>query len=260
MLKLIINADDFGYDVARNDAILECFAKKEITTATIMVNMPGFEDAVARAHKDGLATRVGLHLNFTQGIPLTNEIKLCPNFCNSDGTFNAKFHRSKIGRLFLSAKEKAAVYAEAKAQMLRYKDVGLTMMHLDSHHHSHTDPAMCKIVCPLAKELGFKSIRLSRNFMVQGFSKKIYKWCVNRIIRSNSSWTSEYFTAFPEINKHWQSLVEGETVVEMMVHPNYIEKTGNKFLCDFRDLWTPISAFLQSHKKDCQLITFLDLK
>lgn len=257
MVKLIINADDFGFDVSRNDAILECFAKKEITTTTIMVNMPGFEDAVIRAHELELENRVGLHLNFTQGNPLTDEIKQFPNFCNGDGMFNAKFHRSKIGRLFLSAKEKAAVYAEAKAQMLRYKDAGLTMMHLDSHHHSHTDPAMCKIVCPLAKELGFKSIRLSRNFMVKGAAKQVYKWYVNKLIRRNSCRTADLFTNFDDLKKGWDALLNTSMQVEVMTHPNYNSKSTE--LYDYRALWKPISEFLNEHCNEIKKITFLEL-
>lgn len=260
MIKLIINADDFGFDIARNDAILECFEKKEISTTTIMANMPGFEDGVARAHKLGLQDCIGLHLNFTQGMPLTKEIKAFPNFCNPDGSFNAHFHRSKLGRFFLSRKTKKAIYNEAKAQMLRYKDAGFTMMHLDSHHHSHTDPVICKIVCPLAKKLGFKSIRLSRNFNVVGSVKKMYKWYVNRIIKRNSNYTSDVFTAFFEVNKYWESLVKSDSTIEMMVHPNYGSSNNQKReLYDYNNFWSPISSFLKEHRDEMKMITFLDL-
>ena len=95
-------ADDFGFDIARNDAILDCFENNQISTTTIMANMPGFEDGVKRVFENGLQNRVGLHLNFTQGMPLTDDIKRFPVFCNVDGTFNAKFHHSKINRFILS--------------------------------------------------------------------------------------------------------------------------------------------------------------
>ena len=259
MVKLIINADDLGYDNPRNDAILECFETKQISTATVMVNMPGFEDAVARVHTNNLQNCVGLHLNFTQGSPLTEEIKQFSIFCDSDGFFNASFHRSKFGRFFLSSKAKKAVYKEARAQMLRYIEAGFTMMHLDSHHHSHTDPVICKIVCPLAKELGFKSIRLSRNFKVVGFVKILYKWYVNRIIRQNACKTSEYFTDFNGVEKNWASLVEDNGVAEIMVHPNYIDADTEKCLRDYNDLWVSILDFLEKHKYEFQLMTFSEL-
>lgn len=259
MVNLIINADDFGFDIARNDAILDCFKNNQISTTTIMANMPGFEDGVKRVFENGLQNRVGLHLNFTQGMPLTDDIKRFPVFCNADGTFNAKFHRSKINRLILSKENQLAILKEAEAQMRRYTAVGFTLMHMDSHHHSHTDPVICRIVCPLAKKYGFNSIRLSRNFHIQGLLKKLYKRYVNKIIKENSNCTTDIFLAFSDIKKNWQKLLKMNKTVEVMVHPNYHNCGEGLIMCDFRDNWDSISTFLDSHKHEYSLMTFLDL-
>ena len=46
---LFVNADDFGLSHEVNMAIVEAFKKGLINNTTIMVNMPGFEEAVRLA-------------------------------------------------------------------------------------------------------------------------------------------------------------------------------------------------------------------
>ena len=53
---LIITADDMGYNVERNQGIIECFEKGGITNSSLMVNGVACEDAVKLALKYGLPT------------------------------------------------------------------------------------------------------------------------------------------------------------------------------------------------------------
>ena len=52
MVRLIINADDLGYAKVNNDAIFELMDDGKITSATLMTNADGFEDAVAKWEVD----------------------------------------------------------------------------------------------------------------------------------------------------------------------------------------------------------------
>ena len=70
---MIINADDFGYSAEVNEAVSECFRAGVINRATIMVNMPGAEEAARIARENGFFDRVGLHINLTEGKALTDE-------------------------------------------------------------------------------------------------------------------------------------------------------------------------------------------
>jgi predicted glycoside hydrolase/deacetylase ChbG (UPF0249 family) len=63
--KIIANADDFGLNDEVNQAIVEAFEKHMISSATLMANMPGFEEACELAHRHGLLGRIGVHLNLT---------------------------------------------------------------------------------------------------------------------------------------------------------------------------------------------------
>ena len=53
---LIITADDMGYNVERNQGIIECFEKGGITNSSLMVNGVASEDAAKLALKHGLPT------------------------------------------------------------------------------------------------------------------------------------------------------------------------------------------------------------
>jgi len=50
--------------------------------------MEGFKDAVHLFHANKyLQENVGVHINLTEGYPLTEEIKKCKRFCNEYGLF-----------------------------------------------------------------------------------------------------------------------------------------------------------------------------
>ena len=53
---LIVTADDMGYNVERNEGIVECFLNKAVTNASLMVNGVACEDAAEQALKHGLPT------------------------------------------------------------------------------------------------------------------------------------------------------------------------------------------------------------
>src|SRR6201996_9739990 len=79
---LIINADDFGLSSIVNRAILSGMEEGLVTSTSMMANMPGFEHGVglARVHAK-LAGRIGVHLNLTEGPPLTKPVLDLPLFC-----------------------------------------------------------------------------------------------------------------------------------------------------------------------------------
>lgn len=54
--RLIITADDMGYNVERNRGIIECFQRGAITNSSLMVNGIAAADAAHLALKYGLPT------------------------------------------------------------------------------------------------------------------------------------------------------------------------------------------------------------
>ena len=93
-MGLIRNADDFGKSESVNRAIMTCFEKGFVDRTTLMVNMDAAESAVSLAKSAGFADRVGIHLNLTEGMPLTAPIRSNPLLCDANGRFHAAFRQT----------------------------------------------------------------------------------------------------------------------------------------------------------------------
>jgi len=259
MIKLIVNADDFGWDENRTKAIVEAYRRGIVTTTTIMANMPWFDQAVDMAKSVGLFPHIGLHLCLTEGMPLTDSIRRSRLFCREDGSFHGRFHVSPFRRLVLPAFERQSVAEEAEAQMSRYVEAGLPMMHLDSHHHSHTDLSIARVVMPLAHKFGFHTVRLSRN-LGPGLTplKKFYKVFINRQLCRQMSPNADFFCAFHDLASCWRNLPDG-VCVEIMAHPLYRDAESGELSMDgeFMDFRSPIKEmadFWIVHENDMRLI------
>ena len=64
--RLIVNADDFGRSRSINTAVIRAHQQGILTAASLMVNEPAFDEAVALAKKNP-ALGVGLHLTLLCG-------------------------------------------------------------------------------------------------------------------------------------------------------------------------------------------------
>ena len=60
-LRLIVNADDFGLSPSVNAAVIRAHREGILTSASLMVNEPGFDEAVKLAQENP-RLGVGLHL------------------------------------------------------------------------------------------------------------------------------------------------------------------------------------------------------
>lgn len=216
-MPLIIHADDFGINESVSKCIAECFAKGWVTETSLMVNMPYADDAIELAKREGFANKVGLHLNLSQGMPMTDAIKAFPRLCNSDGTFNKRFHHSFVTRFLLSRAESAAIKKEIEAQIEKFCSYGGLMMKLDSHHHVHTDWSVYRILEAVALANGIKALRISATLHKVGPIKELYKCFLNKRIRARFE-TCNHFDGY---NESMISVLEAGCSVELMTHPMY---------------------------------------
>ncbi|MGE5527738.1 MAG: carbohydrate deacetylase [Patescibacteria group bacterium] len=137
---LIVNADDFGLTAGVNRGIVYAHTNGIVTSTTLMVNMPGFADAVALAGRTpGLA--VGLHLNLTYGRPVLPPWRV-PSLVDSEGAF------VRDPRYVIDRGRVEEIEAEFAAQAERFTATGLALSHLDSHHHLHAE---VKFLAPMAR-------------------------------------------------------------------------------------------------------------
>ena len=124
--RLIVNADDFGLARSVSTGIIDAYQAGQLSSTTLMVNMPGTEEAVDLAERHpGLG--VGLHFNLTEGRPLTDARSLV----DADGEFLLRgelIRRAARGRL-----RPDEITRELTAQLDRFVSLGLSPTHLDSH-------------------------------------------------------------------------------------------------------------------------------
>lgn len=221
-MKYIINADDFGKSKSVNDAIVQCFAEKLITNATIMVNMPCSDEAVNLAKENGFFEKIGLHLNITEGKPLT-EVNDCGRII-TDSYFNGWLKDDMTKGFLLTKKERLVIENEINLQMEKFLEYGFMFRHLDSHHHVHTYPIVLECIKNSKYINSFDSIRISRNISVKGI-KGIYKKFINRKIRKLCTCATDYFGNFDDYLIHEKELNGMEGIAELMSHP-YISEDG----------------------------------
>jgi chitin disaccharide deacetylase len=137
--RLIINADDLGYDAAVDRGLLRAMREGVVTSATLMVNTPFSAEAARTAR--GLP--VGLHLNLARGRPVSEGF---PASFLQDGAFS---------ELRASALPAAVVEDEARAQLaLAERLLGTRPTHLDVHKHLHRFPGVLEGVARAARAAG----------------------------------------------------------------------------------------------------------
>jgi hypothetical protein len=209
--KVIVNADDFGMSAESNRAITEAFEQNVISSATLMTNMPGFEEACGLAHRYGLLGKIGVHLNLTSGAPLSDPIRRCPRLCDELGML-----RGRQTRFWLSKRERLAVRVELAAQVEACLSRGLRPTHLDSHHHVHTEWAIGSVVIDVARQYGIGAVRLSRN-CGPGIDllRTLYKFAYNTRLRMHGLAKTRYFGSSADVRG---ILAARSGDVEVMVH------------------------------------------
>ncbi|MCR4923814.1 MAG: ChbG/HpnK family deacetylase [Lachnospiraceae bacterium] len=228
-MPLIVNGDDFGKDEATTKAILEAFEKNYINSTTLMVNMPYAEEAV-RLAKESNIEAIGLHLNLTEGFPLSGDIKNNPLICSKDGSFNAAFYHNLKYRLYMDEQTIAQIEAEFRAQIDKFKDYGFKRLHIDSHHHVHTNYPVFQALKRLSGTYRLDYLRLSRNMYKGGnILNRIYKLSYNNKVKKLAGDSTDLFGSYTDIlsfcafdDKRLEALLRSKKV-EVMVHPMYDE-------------------------------------
>lgn len=229
-MALIVNADDFGISEEVNKAISSCFNRQIIDRTTIMVNMPDAVKGIDIAEKNGFFDKVGLHINLTEGTPLTDSIKENALFCDENGRFNQVFYHNTKLRLMMNARSVYDVEQEIEAQIRLYRDFGFKLNHIDSHHHVHTNLPVLKAIENLSKVYSFSSIRLSRNLYRGGsIPNRMYKLYYNSRVKKSCKNTTDYFGSFDDLCSYFDFSKDNglekltnfvnKHDVEVMVHP-----------------------------------------
>jgi predicted glycoside hydrolase/deacetylase ChbG (UPF0249 family) len=152
--RLIINADDFGISQGVNIGIIEAAVAKVVTSTSMIVNLPGFADALDRAVSCP-SLSLGLHLNLTVGRPLADVPSLTRRRTGEFYPLPMLIARASLGLLKASD-----IARECLAQIDRMIEAGFPPTHLDSHRHVHSHPAISSAVTRAAASRGVFQVRV----------------------------------------------------------------------------------------------------
>jgi predicted glycoside hydrolase/deacetylase ChbG (UPF0249 family) len=152
--RLVINADDLGISRGVNTGIMEAARAGVVTSASMLVNLPGFANALDRAASCAPLS-IGLHLNLTLGRPLSKASSLTRPDTGEFYPLAVLITKASLGRL-----DAEDIAGECKAQIDRMTDAGFPPTHLDSHRHIHAHPAIFGAVRDAAASRGLSRIRV----------------------------------------------------------------------------------------------------
>jgi chitin disaccharide deacetylase len=218
MSNLIINADDFGISKAVNYAIMAAMDSNICTDTTLLANFDESENAANLAISMNRTDRVGIHLNLTEGLPLSLKIRNEPRFCNQEGYF----HNKKLKRIVLLSKsEKVAVQEELTSQIRLCRKFGIPISHADSHNHIHEEPGLGLLVMDILKNENIPYLRLTNNIGETSFVNKIYRNTYNLVLGFKGLALTEYFGSITNLS-NYTKMIDENSVVELMIHPGKI--------------------------------------
>lgn len=155
--KAIFTADDFGLDEAVNEAVERAHRDGVLTSASLMVTAPAAADAVARAKRlPNLA--VGLHLVLVQGTPALSPDAVAPLLGRGGAFLNSPAAAGL--RYFFSPSARAALAAEIREQFEAFRRTGLPLDHVDGHTHLHIHPTIFSLLLEIGPDYGMRAMRV----------------------------------------------------------------------------------------------------
>ena len=214
-MVVIINADDLGISPRVNREIFRLAAEGAITSATLLANGEAVEDAAAEVGKFPRVS-FGVHLNLTEFQPVAASAGLGPIIDEA-----GRFRGNHIREIRLDGELKAAIFREWCAQIDKLIGLGIKPSHIDSHHHTHTIPALFPVLRTVGKKYGITKVRVSRNFYLDTdpVMLRLKKSLYNAALRHVGGFrTTDLFSGFDMfLGRNGGSC--GAKSIELMVHP-----------------------------------------
>jgi hopanoid biosynthesis associated protein HpnK len=158
--RLIVNADDFGQSRSINEAVIRAHREGILTTASLMVNEPACEEAVSLA-KANPRLGIGLHLTLSHGHAALSPEKI-PGLVNERGEFGNGPVTNGL-RYFLARDLRGQLRRELHAQFEKFRATGLPLDHVNGHLHFHLHPSVFRMLMEDNQSFGIRQMRLTRD-------------------------------------------------------------------------------------------------
>ena len=200
---------------------------------------------------------MGVHVNLTCAKALFSE-----NILTENGLLNNTF--VKLLFKWKSKKVLESLEKEIELQILKIKEIGIEISHIDGHEHVHIIPSVNKIVRKLAKKYEIKRVREINEGLFESWKYNGRTASVSNVIKllllkflsffnENSGKTGFYSMLNTcEINGHnlFNFLKKSKTYdrVEVMLHPALNEFDNKEYYKTFDPRF--VTFFQDEHRKD----------
>jgi chitin disaccharide deacetylase len=237
MKRLIVNADDLGADVGRNEGIFEAIEAGVVTSVSILSNSPALEDALLRIRSlDSNTISLGVHCNLSEGRPVSSGLK---RLTGSDGRFHGKRATQQLLIRPIDPEMETEIRRELEAQISMLLDAGIPLDHLDGHQHVHILPAVIGMAMAAAKSHGIPWVRIPEEQPItlgdlpDDEAEEAISFCTRAkaarpLFRESGLLIPDHFRGLylkgrlPD--SHWMKFLKGipQGITELMVHPGRV--------------------------------------
>lgn len=224
MVKIILNADDFGRSLERNKAIDDSFKQGLIRSAGLIVTGKCLQNAIDYINIGGYSKDVHLHLNLStslrdgnpEDIPLTETMRRDPFFCNEGKFFNYKGLPNKFSDII----KWKMVFRELVAQYEKFIKVTngeADYKHVDFHLWYNLTWPVSVALNMFIRKYKIKSVRFIGVHHMKSRRYRLLSWLsrpfrVNSIPATNIDYYLTNRKSFSNYN-----------IIELYCHPNYKE-------------------------------------
>jgi len=225
-IKVIFNADDFGYTKGVNRAIIDSHAKGITSSATLMANAGAFDDAVSLA-KANPHLGVGVHLNVVEFRPIIQGLQYIVKNTGELYSYTA-LSKALTDNAKMVSEE---LEMEFDAQIQRCLSTGLNITHLDSHQHFANKQEVVDILIRIAKKY---------NLPIRSFKKRNNIVTVDHCISGTALEQVDYIIWTIESHR-----VQGDQAIEIYWHPGHID-------AEYMEVGSPSDNFKKQRKRDTE--------
>jgi predicted glycoside hydrolase/deacetylase ChbG (UPF0249 family) len=159
VIRLVVTADDVGIHQGMTEGALRSYDEGIVTAVSVAATGAALPEAIlalrARPELD-----IGCHLVFVDGAPLSPPAQV-RSLVDGRGRFLDSY-RQLAWRALRGGIDPDEVHREARLQVERLLEAGLTVRHLNSHQHVHLLPALLEPVLRTATEFQTPWLRLPR--------------------------------------------------------------------------------------------------
>ena len=260
-MRVILHADDFGYDRDTANATIELFEAGALTSATIMPNMPASKEAIefAAYHPD---KSFGIHLTYVDGLS-----PLCANeessLLDENGVFYPSNEVRKKALLFQLRKQD--IIEETLAQIEKVRSAGIEVSHLDSHGHLHKFPSFLFVLEDIKRHSGIQRIRRVQNVFLQKQKLSptlLLNRCFDYYISHSCRTTDYLYVSANRFDIGWGEnllqIMDGYpdyATIEVAVHPGHADTEDERWrIAEYNDMLEFAQKLRKSGKH--QIITW----